>query len=304
LATTEQLSENSHQGFEGIKATLCLAEIDANSNTASGMQPCLRRNGTGSRCSGKERDSESGLDFFQSRYFSSAQGRFTSPDVMLAKKEWLSDPQRWNRYAYVRNNPLKYIDPEGEDLIIYMFFGKDLTEEQRKYLQANMAKIQASIAEKFKNAGVKDVEFREGSSLTYAQKSMIEKTGNREYGIGQLYFVDKSLVKDTSALGGRSDQNQSIVFLDRVAAGLDASKQQDLLDFRIGEVAAHELGHGQRFQSDPAWLNFIKDIFGAGNLMGEGQGMPARPKQFDPSQDRTRRAIDEINRIGDKTPKK
>jgi RHS repeat-associated protein len=256
------------------------------------------------RISGKERDSESGLDYFLARYYSGAQGRFTSPDVMMAKKEWLADPQRWNRYAYVRNNPLKYIDPEGEDLIIYTFFGKDLTEEQKKYLQANMAKIQAAIAEKFKNAGVEKVEFRGGSSLTYAQKSMIEKIGNREYGIGQLYFVDKSLVKDKSALGGRSDQNQSVLFLERVAAGLDASNQQDVLNFRIAQVGAHELGHGQRFHSDPAWLNFIKDIFGAGNLMGEGQGMPARPKQFDATQDRTRRAIDEINRIGDKTPKK
>jgi hypothetical protein len=56
MATTAQLSENSHPGFEGIKAALCPASMDANSNLASGMQPCLRRNGTGSRCSGKERD--------------------------------------------------------------------------------------------------------------------------------------------------------------------------------------------------------------------------------------------------------
>ena len=41
---------------------------------------------------GKERDAETGLDFFESRYFSGAQGRFTSPDEPLAD-QWSDDPQ-------------------------------------------------------------------------------------------------------------------------------------------------------------------------------------------------------------------
>ena len=65
---------------------------------------------------GKERDAETGLDYFGARYYSSAQGRFVTSDKILAKKEWLADPQRWNPYAYVRNNPLRYVDPNGEDL--------------------------------------------------------------------------------------------------------------------------------------------------------------------------------------------
>lgn len=56
---------------------------------------------------GQMRDGETGLDYFGERYFSAAQGRFTSPDALIMKKEWVSDPQRWNHYAYVRNNPLK-----------------------------------------------------------------------------------------------------------------------------------------------------------------------------------------------------
>jgi len=61
---------------------------------------------------GKERDSETGLDFFGARYFSGAQGRFTSPDPLLnSAKPW--DPQTWNRYTYGLNNPLKYFDPNG-----------------------------------------------------------------------------------------------------------------------------------------------------------------------------------------------
>jgi RHS repeat-associated protein len=82
---------------------------------------------------GKERDAETGLDYFLARYYSAAQGRFTSPD------EWaggivdpftgqqvgqpgplpyadITDPQTLNKYAYVRNNPLRYTDPDGHIL--------------------------------------------------------------------------------------------------------------------------------------------------------------------------------------------
>jgi len=59
----------------------------------------------------KERDAETGLDYFGARYFSSAQGRFTSPDPInhpaeseVGEEEFLSNPQRWNKYAYALNN--------------------------------------------------------------------------------------------------------------------------------------------------------------------------------------------------------
>ena len=53
-----------------------------------------------------------GLDFFQARYVSSAQGRFTSPDPSnLSVDFWL--PQTWNRYSYALNNPLSVVDRNG-----------------------------------------------------------------------------------------------------------------------------------------------------------------------------------------------
>jgi RHS repeat-associated protein len=75
----------------------------------------------------KERDIETGLDFFEARYFSSIQGRFTSPDDFW-KDSQTDDPQSWNKYAYVHNNPLKYIDPTGEKVTVTI----ETDEEHRR----------------------------------------------------------------------------------------------------------------------------------------------------------------------------
>jgi len=75
-------------------------------------------NGASSRqFAGKERDSESGLDYFWARYYGSALGRFTSPDWSARPQPVpyaeLSNPQSLNLYSYVQNNPLKNRDADG-----------------------------------------------------------------------------------------------------------------------------------------------------------------------------------------------
>jgi RHS repeat-associated protein len=87
----------------------------------------------------KERDNETGLDCFGARYYSSAQGRFTSVDPIFTTLERLIDPQRLNLYAYARNNPLKFTDPNGMDLALDT---KNLDEAQKKYalVQAGLKK--------------------------------------------------------------------------------------------------------------------------------------------------------------------
>lgn len=64
---------------------------------------------------GKERDTESGNDYFKYRYYASSMGRWLSPDPAGMMAADLDDPQSLNRYAYVQNNPLSFTDPLGLD---------------------------------------------------------------------------------------------------------------------------------------------------------------------------------------------
>ncbi len=59
---------------------------------------------------GQERDALERQDYFGARYYRPRHGRFAQVDPVYAG---LFDPQQWNRYAYARNNPLGFVDPDG-----------------------------------------------------------------------------------------------------------------------------------------------------------------------------------------------
>jgi RHS repeat-associated protein len=88
---------------------------------------------------GKERDGETGLDYFGARYMSSAQGRFTSPDEPFGGWDQ-HDPQSFNLYNYAENNPLRYTDPDGHDVRVCVNNGNGgqncftVTDDQYKNL--------------------------------------------------------------------------------------------------------------------------------------------------------------------------
>jgi len=96
----------------------CLSELPFGEEVAAGVggrttsQGYSQVDNVRQQFTGYERDGETGLDYAQARYFSSTQGRFISPDPLLASGQ-PAEPQSWNRYAYVLNNPLMFVDPFG-----------------------------------------------------------------------------------------------------------------------------------------------------------------------------------------------
>jgi RHS repeat-associated protein len=112
-------------------------EIPAGVSGRSGGLGYGGNDGVRQKFTQKERDSESGLDYFLARYYSSAQGRFTSPDefkggpdeafgpasdsnekVALAYAD-ITNPQSLNKYSYCYNSPLAFVDPDGHHPLLW-----------------------------------------------------------------------------------------------------------------------------------------------------------------------------------------
>ena len=78
-----------------------------------GVEMDTQSNDSNAKFTGKERDTESGLDYFGARYYGSAMGRFSSPDPSGLVYADPTNPQSLNLYSYAANNPLKNTDPTG-----------------------------------------------------------------------------------------------------------------------------------------------------------------------------------------------
>lgn len=107
---------------------------------------------------GQQRDAETGLDFFNARYYASTQGRFTSPDPFNGSAR-ATDPQTLNRYTYVTNNPLVFSDPSGMASVHAamaavhggdmgaVFAGENYTAEDEARYESNLAATWEAVAE-------------------------------------------------------------------------------------------------------------------------------------------------------------
>ncbi len=126
-----------------------------------------------SQFTGKERDSETGLDYFGARYYASSIGRFTSVDPITVTKQRMLNPQALNLYAYTLNNALRYVDPDGRDAAL-----SNDTEEGRKKA---LYKI------------TKNLTVPEQRNIAY------RKDANGKY---QLYIKDASKIDSSKASAG------------------------------------------------------------------------------------------------------
>ncbi len=128
--------------------------------------------GTTHKFTGKERDSESGLDYFGARYHMSNLGRFMSPDPDNASAFlYMDDPQSWNGYVYARNNPLLYTDPSGQWYLVCRKDDKGKEVECGKISDKEYGELERNR---------KDLEFREGNIYAVNQNGSRTLVGSYE----------------------------------------------------------------------------------------------------------------------------
>ena len=159
---------------------------------------------------GYERDMETGLDYAQARYFSSTQGRFTSPDPLLASGRAVR-PQTWNRYTYALNNPLRFTDPSGLSPtanITPKYQSDDHVEQQRQQQrQVSQAEYnEAWIRYRFERAsdGYLDDSVDLAASMPMASVSSSESEPDVKE---RVMFMEARLVADDTNRRADFDNN-------------------------------------------------------------------------------------------------
>jgi RHS repeat-associated protein len=189
---------------------------------------------------GKERDPESGLDYFEARYYSSPHGRFTSTDPVIAGPHKLNDPQEWNLYAYARNNPLRFTDPTGEIIVenIADEYKKRYAKWKKDYLSTEAGKKQwAKYAD--------DPNFTLTITFDKSKKQGAE-AGNYQWN------ESGSLTAATITLGPKLESG----FLSSVNYPVSSSLQGTSVGGTVLAVTkfAHEFGHVNRTGQENAAL--------------------------------------------------
>lgn len=111
------------------------------SAAAAVVRPPTSQDITASPVPGRAADPAYARSYFGARYYRADLGRFTTVDPAYTLKENLEDPQRWNRYAYARNNPLRYTDPDGQAIVCgspaCQEYARRMAELKREYESAS-----------------------------------------------------------------------------------------------------------------------------------------------------------------------
>jgi RHS repeat-associated protein len=195
-----------------------------------------------------------GLDYFGARYFSSGQGRFTSVDPAGVTLSRLVDPQQFNRYSYVRNNPLKYVDPDGRDL--------KLKAGMKKADADRIMKINVSIYRKA--SGRAALERMESSTIpitsgTGTLPTTVTREGTK-INIKEQYGLTS---REGTGYPAPPDKLQTVVLTSITVTydfeKRDAAQARAMIDPRFAnsppdseqQVGRHETGHVDALITDP-----------------------------------------------------
>jgi RHS repeat-associated protein len=218
---------------------------------------------------GKERDGESGLDYFGARYYGSNMGRFQRPDPVIITPERLANPQELNLYAYVANNPLRFIDPTGE---ILQCVGDDKSRSQCfSDLQqiAGDAKDRLSMDAKtgVVSFDTKDLDMskNEGASLV---NDLVGSKNTYDFSVGPTIMTDKGPVR-VDHIG--TDMANLPTFGDQRQIGNPPAGVSDILDIYFNNPNMTRVSN-TNLQVAPEWTVVFHELAEAYEKIDGGKG--------------------------------
>jgi RHS repeat-associated protein len=158
---------------------------------------------TRQRFTSKERDTESGLDYFGMRYYGSTRGRFTSVDPLLETGD-PEDPQSWNRYTYTFNNPLMYIDPTGGFAVSTAALTAALANQKKEQEKHRAIKFEllggVTVLGKTVNIYVATGQSKEYRDTVFKNVKGAAKIINDAAADGKLTAEDKKVIGNITAI--------------------------------------------------------------------------------------------------------
>jgi RHS repeat-associated protein len=188
----------------------------------------------------KERDTETGQDYFGKRYYGSIQGRFTGADPYDINFErqttvnpeeaedrfrnYIKQAQHWNRYAYALNNPLRYVDPDGQ-------------------LEYNAELLGKKIKIKISN----NIEKNEQEAIKANLNAAIAKINE---GADKLTADEKQAINSMNGIEVRNDINGSFFNpANKVINMKQRLAEHPTLDFLVAAII-HESFHAHQFRRE------------------------------------------------------
>ena len=193
--------------------------------------------------SAKEKDAETGFSYFGSRYYSSDLSIWLSVDPMADKYPSLSP------YAYCANNPIKLVDPNGEDFVT-------IIDDENKTITIKATYYAADKDKKLLQQGI-DLWRQQSGKYSYLMESdgeMVPYTINFDLNVAEGNYATSFDAKSAMPLHGGMNYFEILPeVMNREGEpvrggceggfGIKVSNDYTLLDFAPGRTAAHEIGH-------------------------------------------------------------
>jgi RHS repeat-associated protein len=244
------------------------------------------------------------LDYMHARYYSAAMGRFTTVDPSWESAD-VSRPQSWNRYAYVENDPINKIDPDGRNWVGALIggaigVGAESIRQIRSGEPVDNRRLFAALTGGVvagATGGIGGATFR-GAVASGAGGSILGGAVERGINKDEKIVDGKAIVIDgiSGGVGGAAGQKlgQTIVRTSQTSGQLNRLSNQAAV--QRAEAAAANTGQGADRETVRQADKLVRGLTGAGDVGGNVVGEQVKNELNKQADKQKRKEEEELKR--------